>query len=427
MVEEMSFLRFLAICAASSVAIASAAEVARVDTSTITGKVVTGYQGWFRCEGDGSNNGWHHYGAKGKFEPGFAGIEMWPDVSELTPEEKFATPFRHADGSVAHVFSSVKESTVRRHFEWMRDYGIDGAFLQRFGVQTKDRRFREPMDQVLAHCRAAANATGRGWILMYDLTGLKAGESVRVIEDWKRLVDEKRVARDGSDPAYFRHRGKPLISLWGLGFKESPLTLEEWSSLITFFKEDAHHGGCSVMVGVPYHWRTLDRDSIPDGRLHELISRADIVSPWAVGRLATPQDAANRVEKVLKPDITWCQGRNVDYLPVIFPGFSWVNLSKGRGEQAKFDAIPRLGGQFLWSQAVAAKRAGAQMLYIAMFDEMDEATAIFKTSNQPPNSEATKFLSDPSLQSDHYLWLAGRIGQMMRGEVEATDARPERK
>ncbi len=399
-------------------------DVPQVDTSTITGKVVTGYQGWFRCEGDGSNNDWHHYGAKGKFEPGHAGIEMWPDVSELGPEEKFATAFRHADGSVAHVFSSVKEATVRRHFKWMRDYGIDGAFLQRFAVQTRDRRFRDPMDQVLAHCRASANAAGRGWTLMYDLTGLKVGESTRVIEDWKRLVDEKRVAKDGSDAAYFRHRGKPLVALWGLGFKESPLALEEWSELIAFFKYDAQYGGCAVMLGVPYYWRTLDRDSISDVELHELVARVDIVSPWAVGRLATPQDAANRVEKSLKPDIAWCREKKVDYLPVIFPGFSWLNLSTSRGQEAEFDAIPRRDGDFLWSQALAAKQAGAEMLYVAMFDEMDEGTAIFKTSNNPPNTEATKFLTNPALPADHYLWLTGEIGKMLRGDLEASDSRP---
>ena len=38
------------------------------------------------------------------------------------------------------------------------------------------------------------------------------------------------------------------------------------------------------------------------------------------------------------------------------------------------NSIPRLKGQFLWSQIVANKKAGADMLYIAMFDEVDEAT-----------------------------------------------------
>ena len=399
----------------------------KVDTSTITGKVVTGYQGWFRCEGDGSNNGWHHYAAGGKFEPGHSGIEMWPDVSELSAEEKFATPFRHADGSVAHVFSSVKEQTVRRHFEWMRDYGIDGAFLQRFATTTRDPRFRNSMDQVLRHCRASANATGRGWVVMYDLTGLKSGQSTVLMEDWKRLVREKMVARDGSDAAYFRHRGKPLVALWGLGFKESTLTLEEWETLILFFQNDAQYGGCAVMVGAPYYWRTLSHDCITDPKLHDLLARVDIVSPWAVGRFGTPQDATNRGEKFVKPDIAWCHEKKVDYLPVIFPGFSWQNLSKGRGQEAKLDAIPRLGGQFLWSQARAATTAGAKMLYVAMFDEMDEATAIFKTTNAPPSSEATKFLADPSLPGDHYLWLTGEIGRMLRSGVSAAEKLPERK
>ena len=51
---------------------------------------------------------------------------------------------------------------------------------------------------------------------------------------------------------------------------------------------------------------------------------------------------------------------------------------KTQGKHSKLDEIPRLKGPFLWSQAVAFKRAGAQMLYVAMFDEIDEGTAIFK-------------------------------------------------
>ena len=56
---------------------------ASVDVRTLTGKVVCGYQGWFRGEGDGSNNGWHHYGGRHGFSPGDAGIEIWPDVREI--------------------------------------------------------------------------------------------------------------------------------------------------------------------------------------------------------------------------------------------------------------------------------------------------------------------------------------------------------
>jgi len=389
-----------------------------VDTSTLTGKVVCGYQGWFRCEGDGSNNGWHHYAAGSKIlEPGHAHIEMWPDVSELPKEARVQTPFKRADGSTAEVFSSVHPAVVQLHFKWMRDYGIDGAFIQRFATTTRDKRFREPMDQVLAHCEAAAKANGRGLTLMYDLSGIKEGDIQLVIDDWKRLLTEKRL--DPRSSSYFRHHGKPLVALWGIGFKDRAPMLDEWSRLITFLRDDPEFGGCAIMLGVPYYWCTLDHDCIKDPRLLEIIARADIVSPWAVGRFGKPLDAEKNGEKNLKPDIAWCTEHKIDYLPVLFPGFSWTNLSKSRNQEAKFDAIPRLGGEFLWSQALAAKRAGAQMLYVAMFDEMDEGTAIFKTDNHPPVGES-RFLAEPDLPSDHYLWLTGMLGKLLRGQTSET-------
>ena len=107
-----------------------------VDTSTLSGKVMCGYQGWFTTPDDGAQKGWTHYGRRGRFEPGSCTIDLWPDVSELEDDEKFATAFRHADGSVAYVFSSLCHKTVQRHFSWMREYGIDGAFVQRFAVET---------------------------------------------------------------------------------------------------------------------------------------------------------------------------------------------------------------------------------------------------------------------------------------------------
>ncbi len=396
-----------------------------VDTSTLTGKVVCGYQGWFRCEGDGSDNGWHHYAAGSKIlEPGHAHIEMWPDVSELPKEARVPTPFKHADGSTAEVFSSVHPAVIQLHFKWMRDYGIDGAFIQRFATTTRDKRFREPMDRVLAHCQTAATANGRGITLMYDLSGIKEGDIQLVIDDWKRLITEKRL--DPKSTSYFKHHGKPLVALWGLGFNDRPPMLEEWSRLITFLRDDPEFGGCAIMLGVPYYWRSLEtkRDTIQDPKLHELIARADIVSPWAVGRFGTPKQAASNGDKILKPDIAWCAEHKVDYLPVLFPGFSWTNLSKSRNQPAKFDAIPRLKGEFLWSQALAARQAGAQMLYVAMFDEMDEGTAIFKTDNHPPVGES-RFLAEPDLPNDHYLWLTGMLGKLLRGETP--DALPLRK
>src|SRR5262245_4691838 len=46
-----------------------------VDCSTLTGKVMCGYQGWYTTPEDGSGRGWRHYPAKGQFKPGFCGID----------------------------------------------------------------------------------------------------------------------------------------------------------------------------------------------------------------------------------------------------------------------------------------------------------------------------------------------------------------
>jgi hypothetical protein len=74
---------------------------------------------------------------------------------------------------------------------------------------------------------------------------------------------------------------------------------------------------------------------------------------------------------------------------------------------------------------VEAKRAGATTLYQAMFDEMDEGAAVFKCTNDPP-AGASRFLSLEGLPSDHYLWLTGMGGKLLRGEVKVTEALPPR-
>jgi len=66
------------------------------------------------------------------------------------------------------------------------------------------------------------------------------------------------------------------------------------------------------------------------------------------------------------------------------------------------------------------------MIYQAMFDEMDEGTAIFKCTNDPPMG-ASSFLTLDGLPSDHYLWLTGMGGKLLRGEVAAMEAMPSRK
>ena len=46
--------------------------------------------------------------------------------------------------------------------------------------------------------------------------------------------------------------------------------------------------------------------------------------------------------------------------------------------------IPRRRGAFLWEQFVRLARMGGDTAYVAMFDEVDEGTAIFKVTSDPP-------------------------------------------
>jgi hypothetical protein len=389
-----------------------------VDTSTLTGKVMTGYQGWFNCEGDGAGLGWTHWARNSSrsFAPGNVTVDLWPDVSELTAGERFTTSFQSVDGRLAEVFSSFNRETVLRHFRWMREYGIDGAFVQRFANGVNDDAKRYHKDVVLAHCREGANREGRAYAVMYDLSGLPAGGVARVKADWKMLRKQMHI---GEDPAYLHHRGKPLVAVWGVGFanEEKPYTLAECRALIEFLKAD----GCSVMLGVPTGWREQKRDAVRDPALHEVLKLADVISPWTPGRYQNPKGVALHGETYWQPDEVWCREQSLDYLPVVFPGFSWHNLKPA----SPLNYIPRMQGGFLWSQFVAAKRAGAGMIYVAMFDEVDEGTAIFKCTNQPPVG-ASPFVTYEGLPSDYYLWLTGEGARLLRDERPLTADVPVR-
>jgi hypothetical protein len=393
-----------------------------VDPSTLTGKVMCGYQGWFTTTGDGSGLNWWHYSKTGPLSPGNCGFDLWPDMSELDADERFDTSFHNADGSVSQLFSSQIGKTVDRHFAWMQQYGIDGVFVQRFATNAMNATPLQHLNTVLDHCRAGANRHGRVYAVMYDLSGVKAGQMARVMDDWKSLVDGMKLTRDPADKAYLHHHGKPVVAVWGVGFNDHrSYTLAECGELVKFLKDDPKYGGCTVMLGVPTYWRTLERDAVKDPQLHAVIQQADIVSPWTVGRYGSPDAATQYAQQQLTGDIQWCMDHNLECMPVVFPGFSWHNLNP----KSKSDQIPRLKGKFLWTQFAAAKKAGATMIYQAMFDEVNEGTAIFKCTNSPPVG-ASQFITYEGLPSDYYLWLVNQGRQMLDGKIPVSQDVPRR-
>jgi len=182
---------------------------------------------------------------------------------------------------------------------------------------------------------------------------------------------------------------------------------------VRLLKENPDWGGFSIMLGVPTGWRNRDRDCLDDPELETLFGLADILSPWTPGRYRNPEQVTRHARESWRPDLEKCKTDGIDYLPVVFPGFSWHNHTQG---EAKLDDIPRLGGRFLWKQFLEAKGAGASGVYVAMFDELDEGTAIFKVSNDPPVG-LSPFVNYEGLPTDHYLWLCGEAGKLFRGEL----------
>nr|MDA3823890.1 glycoside hydrolase family 71/99-like protein [Bacteroidales bacterium] len=395
------------------------------------GLIMAGYQGSFRAEGDESNSGWGHYGRGNKFNPENNTIDIWPDVSEY--KKTYETEFLYEDGSPAKVFSSVDKSTTDLHFKWMKEYGIDGVFMQRFFGVTKSAERAKTTDQILVNAFEASQKYDRAIAVMYDLSGLQPGGNCQsVINDWKRLVDDLKVLDFGKKQTYLHHNNKPLVTIWGVGFPDRSYDISKigLDKLIDFLKNDPVYGGCSVMLGVPTYFRDLNKDCLPDPYLHEVIESADIVLPWMVQRF-TPlvHKPMDYLRDHIKEDIAWSKEHGVDYAPIACPGFSWRNLSlnnPGLARYTAYGAIPRLGGQFFWDQMVTMVDAGAEMIYVAMFDEIDEGTAIFKVSDNPPNSEKAHFIDNDGAPSDQYLFLTGEAGKMLRKERTTSYEMPER-
>jgi len=380
------------------------------------GLVMAGYQGWFNAPDDGANRGWYHYKCGNTFAPGSCTIDFWPEVSEYP--KLYPTDFKFDDGSTAHVFSSYDDSTVDTHFRWMKEYGLDGVFMQRFIAEIKNKSGKKHFDKVLSSAMKAANKYERAIAIMYDLSGMRSGDEKILIADIKELCKKHNLMSHDKNPSYLYHNGRPLVTVWGVGFNDRRrYGLDEAEIIVDALKKM----GFSVMLGVPTHWRELKSDTESDPRLHDIIKKCDIIMPWFVGRY-NERTFAPSYSGLVAEDIKWADRNGVDYVPLAFPGFSWRNMPGNENSTP----IARNGGDFLWMQMSSHIASGAEMLYIAMFDEIDEGTAIFKCAKRVPVGKSRFVPIEDGIESDHYLWLVGNAARMLRGELPMQMKQPNR-
>jgi hypothetical protein len=389
-----------------------------VDPGSIIGKVVCGYQGWFSCAGDGSPlNIWFHWAGTTKPAPGHLSFEVYPDVSIYDSSDLFQTGFANrGDGQPSRLFSSYRQSVVNKHFELMQTHGIDGVALQRFisEILSSDPRFRENRNAVALHVKSSAEAYNRLFYITYDLSGLgnvpgltDAQRYDAVKTDWQNAI--VNTLQLTSSPMYAHQNGKPVVQLWGIGFTHviggPALALD----LVNWFKSK----GCYVIGGVPTNWRTSSDDSRSG---YENVYKAfNMISPWTVGRFSDISGVNSFKTKYLSPDLSYCNTHGMAYMPVVFPGFAWSNWNGGTKNQ-----IPRNKGEFLWRQIYNIKSLNITSVYMAMFDEYDEGTALLNMADGysmiPTNQYFLTSSADGTyLSSDFYLRLAGKATKVIKG------------
>jgi hypothetical protein len=384
---------------------------------TLQGKLIVGYQGWFVCP-DSSHlppGKWVHWMKNGE-----ATVDMLPDPTELTASERCATPWTSRAGQTVDVYTAQNPMTVDRHFAWMQEYGIDGAALQRFATELGQTERKVEIHQVLANVVSAAEHHDRSFFVEYDLTGTQDRRGIdRVIADWSALEAQGI----GQSRAYQRHRGHIVVGVFGLGFAGSRyVTADLAEALIDGLrKASLPYGGITIFAGVPADWRTLSEKGAQSSEWAKVYRSVDVISPWTVGRYNSAETIDTFRRDHLEPDVLEAKRIGVDYMPVIFPGFSWHNLWTTRGDDNRpTNQIPRDCGRFYWRQFFNAVDVGNSMIFSAMFDEVDEGTAIFKTratQNELPASPPFLSLDADGcrLPSDWYLRVAGSAASVLHG------------
>lgn len=383
--------------------------------------VYFGYQGWFNAEGDGSpTNDWRHW-FRADVSPsvGNLTIDFWPDMSELNADELYPTPFTYRDGSTASLYSNYNEKTVLRHFKWMQDYELKGVFLQRFVTEIQSPPFLEIRNTVLDHVIKGAQQYGRKFAIMYDIAGVARNDIFREItDDWMALVDNKNVVQQDG---YIHQDNLPVVSIWGWGVNTTASTPEILQQVTDWFHNppDPKYKAY-VMGGVDIEWQ--NRPDASEWR--DAFLSLDMISPWAVGTIGDNEGSDFARENWVEPDLATTSANGVDYMPVVFPGFSWKNLTGGA-----INEIRRNGGRFFWRQVFNAIDAGANHLYVAMFDEVDEGTAMYKVIDRKedlPVEPELAFLDMDGfdLDSDFYLRLASEAQKVLEGSKALSPALP---
>jgi hypothetical protein len=387
----------------------------------LAGRLIVGYQGWFGCPGDyEGNTQWQHYFFNNIQDTNHLLIDLMPAVSEFSQIDLCKTDLRRPDGSPVFLYSSQNPRIVDKHFQWMANHRIDGAALQRFiGPVTKNVTVRRRIDNWILLSQAAAEKSGRVFFIAYDVAGAPDTVTSDIEKDWQYLANSLKIT---DSPNYLYVNRKPVLMIEGFGLRDRPGEPDKVYQLINKIKKGLDGLKAVYLIGeTPSSWRTLDGDSKAHPLWADVYRSYDVINPWSVGRFIDDAGADQFLKERVLPDLAETRRLGIEYMPVIFPGFSWYNLMTNRSisEQAILNRIPRRCGTFLWRQVSNLLGAGANMLYAAMFDEVDEGTALLPVETRMdklPVGANMVFLNQDgcALPDDWYLRVTGKAAEALR-------------
>ncbi len=377
----------------------------------VIGKLVVGYQGWFACQGDGSpKNAWNHWAKNSTIPaPNNQTFELWPDVREFS--KTYQTGYANlGNGQPAQLYSSYDDQVVNKHFEWMQQYGIDCVALQRFGSELTSSTMKPHRDGMAQKVKNAAITYERKFYIMYDISGWTNFQT-EIKTDWTNTI--VGMLKLTSSPAYAKENSKPVVCIWGPGVSGRPGNVTSWLEVINWFKSQ----GCYVIVGSTKTWRSQTAN-LP------AFNAGNMISPWIVGGYFDAAGADDYANTVMTDDIQYCKANSIEFQPVILPGFAWSNWNSPPQNK-----IARMHGDFMWRQFYNIRNKGVVNMYVAMFDEFDEGTAIAKAaenaSMKPSNQYFLTLDADGvACSSDFYLRLTGDGAKMVKGLIELTPTHP---
>lgn len=402
---------------------APASTGATVGNQGIIGRTLMGYQAWFACPNDGTGPDWSHWFDYGKpaTAPGLT-VDFWPDVSEYSTGELCRTELVAENGQPLAAYSGGNQTVINRHFSWLQQYNIDGVAFQRFVSRMIPNNTYAYDWTLLERVSKAAQRYGRVFYFEYD-TNFGTDDPTRMLstikQDWKRAVD----AGVTKTSAYLQLNGLPLVELWGIGLPGvSRMSAAQAADLIAFFKQNPDPKyRAAVIGGLGSYWREGINDAEPGAEWAKVYRSFDVINPWSVGRYGSTyvSEAQNYAREVVAGDVAETQKLGIVYLPVVWPGSSWTNLQRNRGERYERNMFPRYCGSFYWQQVVNVLDAGAKQMFIAMFDEVDEGTAMYKMvtaqTGLPKDSQLIPLDIDGcKLNSDFYLRLASATADATR-------------